>query len=576
MKSFDDQASNYYFGGHTVIRQGFLQVQMQGVEFQQMGQGGRIMHYPVHFHMARKTPSDTLVADCSVHDSMTRWYTLHSTQGVTLARNVGYLSIGHGYYLEDGTETDNKFYSNIGIHARAAVENAKENPRNVPGIFAHPYPDFTQPQEAVPFHSDVDHPTIFWITNAYNDFEYNMASGADTCGACYWLVPSSISGMSRMQKWESYASEQNGPLRFGTTPLYKFVGNYCSTAMNSFNTIGDTNPCLGVVNTDPAANLPHLNPIPNPLPITDPDNYYPKVDAGGGRFPTLCPADGSDCSQVPKCDSGQEENCAVTILDRYTTAFNFTETNLAAIWLRPQWYLVINSAISDVQNGGLTFVTGGGYTDSDTIPGHWALAKKSVFIGNSQTPSDADPFVSPYASNAGPFNPASPLRCATQINSPAAVGDFCLSAEDNLTMPLSNFGVNQRLFNIYDGPSYQDSNAYLDISKTNLTCDAQSAPGTCQSAWMYTQLPSIPKDSQGNCYLPNAAIGWKQPNGFYYPPAFHSTNLFFDSVDIRHFVIEPCFCRIHLKPIRMRLPSATAPGTLRCSIISRKSTGKPS
>jgi hypothetical protein len=44
-----------------------------------------------------------------------------------------------------------------------------------------------------------------------------------------------------------------------------------------------------------------------------------------------------------------------------------------------------------------------------------------------------------------------------------------------------------------------------------------------------------------SCYLPNAAIGWKQPNGFYYPPAFNSINLFFDNVAIRHFVIEPLF-----------------------------------
>jgi hypothetical protein len=41
--------------------------------------------------------------------------------------------------------------------------------------------------------------------------------------------------------------------------------------------------------------------------------------------------------------------------------------------------------------------------------------------------------------------------------------------------------------------------------------------------------------------MPNAAIGWKQPNGFYYPPANHSTNLFFDGVEIRHFVVSPLF-----------------------------------
>ena len=44
-----------------------------------------------------------------------------------------------------------------------------------------------------------------------------------------------------------------------------------------------------------------------------------------------------------------------------------------------------------------------------------------------------------------------------------------------------------------------------------------------------------------SCYLPNAAIGWKQPNGFFYPPSFHSSNLFFDNVQIRHYVIDALF-----------------------------------
>ena len=47
--------------------------------------------------------------------------------------------------------------------------------------------------------------------------------------------------------------------------------------------------------------------------------------------------------------------------------------------------------------------------------------------------------------------------------------------------------------------------------------------------------------AQGDCYIPNAAIAWKQPNGFYYPPTFHSRNLFFNNVDIRHYVIDPFF-----------------------------------
>ena len=56
----------------------------------------------------------------------------------------------------------------------------------------------------------------------------------------------------------------------------------------------------------------------------------------------------------------------------------------------------------------------------------------------------------------------------------------------------------------------------------------------------FGNVAGLPKDNRG-CYLPNAAIGWKQPNGFFYPPAFHSTNLFFSNVDIRHYVVVPLF-----------------------------------
>ncbi len=81
---------------------------MRGVEFKQLGQGGRLGHYPVHFHMARKTPADTFVKDSSINESMTRWFVLHATHGVLLARNVGWKSIGHGYYLEEGSEVNNR------------------------------------------------------------------------------------------------------------------------------------------------------------------------------------------------------------------------------------------------------------------------------------------------------------------------------------------------------------------------------------------------------------------------------------------------------------------------------------
>jgi len=556
----DPPGPGYFFGGHTIVRQGVKEFKVQGVQFNQLGQGGKIGHYPVHFHQTRKTPSGTFIKDSSIIDSMTRWITLHAAQGVTVARNVGCMSIGHGYYLEDGTEINNKLYSNLGILARAAIKNA-QNPRQVPGILAwggRPNDPF------VPYNSDIFNPSVFWIMNGWNDFEYNMAAGATGCGVCYWLVPGANSGPSQGKKWESYASMQSGPVmmedgetfevnisRAGMTPLKTFKGNYCTSAMMSFNTVGATDPCIGVsffgTVPNPNAPVPAIQPKeeggkgdPNK------ETFYPKVTAGGGRFGTRC--DSTDCGPsviTDRCGTGDRSNCEVTVLDKYTSSFHWPQQNFAAIWLRPQWYLYINSFLSDSQNGGLGFVTGGDYTLSSIIPGLWQIATKSVFVGQTQDDN-------PFASNAGPFNPlTSSDGMVSGLICDNGDANHCRSAAEGISMPIDNFAVNQRLYNIYDGPNYQDTNAYLDITQTELGPECvpgtgncpQFGPGVGQPAWMYTRTIGIPiykrPDAPDTCVLPNAAIGWKQPNGFFYPPAFHSENLYFENVKIRHYVLEP-------------------------------------
>jgi cell migration-inducing and hyaluronan-binding protein len=502
-----------------------------------MGQGGRIMHYPVHFHEARKTPADTYVDDSSVHDSMTRWYVIHSTQDVTLARNVGYLSIGHGYYLEDATETDNKFYSDIGIFARAAVDNA-QNPRKVPGILAD---NGGSPAEPLRGTSDYNYPAVFWITNGWNEFEGNMAVGAGACGACYWLVPAfnsdarDVPNSGEHMSWSGYSALQQNIQFEGTTPLKAFYKNICTGAMNSFTTVSGVAPCFGVNSPDTSTPgfinaVKSIAPPPTtPDKIAD-DTYYSHFDTGGNRKATICPADpkdpaAHDCSTITvPCSNGSGAgNCGLTLLDHYTTSFNWADYNFSAIWLRPQWYLVDNSVISDVQNSGLTFVTGGDYTNASVIQGFWALASHSVFIGTTQP-------TNPFASDIGPFSSTSGLSCVYAVN-------HCRNVDEGVSIQLASFAVEQRLFSIYDGPNYQDSNAYLDILKEPCTSFV-----TC----MYFNVPGVRKDPTNMTdpvpgYLPNAAIGWKQPNGFYYPPAFHSDNMFFNNVDIRHYVNIPLF-----------------------------------
>ena len=554
-----------YFGGHTIVRQGFASYQAQGVEFWRLGQGQIIGHYPIHFHMARKTPqpSDpnqppvTFVKDCSIHESMTRWITVHATQGVTLQRNVGYQSIGHGYYLEDATEINNKLYANIGISVIGAVYSDTLNPREVPGILARP--GDPPSGDFMPYRSDWNHPTTFWMMNGWNDFRYNAAVGVTTCGACYWLLPAAVSGPSVYEVWNGYASQgvdalnntTNNLGRAGLSPLETFIGNSCTAAQSSFQTVGDTYDCLGVAAGAPTNDT--LGAVPNPIAPQQgqpgSDIYYPQLT--GLRLASQCqgandPHSTVDCSNAnpnpsltsPCAPTGPNKGqCVATVLDHYTSSFTYAQTNFAGIWLRPWWYLVTDSAITDAQYGGLNFVTGGGYTRADAPGGFWSLAYHDVFIGTSQAADDQGDPANPYAGNAGPFNPTTQLSCDNSQH------NYCLSKDALISMQLDPFG-GQRMLSVYDGPAFQQNNAFLDVYPTTLKGCTPSGPsgGECPgSGWAYGRIDGVPKDSANTCYLPNAAIAWKQPNGFYYPPAFHSQNLFFQNTNIRHFLIEPVF-----------------------------------
>lgn len=554
--------TGYYYGGHTIVRQGFASYRVQGVEFYLLGQGGQKGRYSVHFHMLRKTPQAeqndkgplNFLKDCSIHDSMTRWVTVHATEGMYIARNVGEKSIGHGFYLEDATETNNKFYANIGIFARAAINDKTHNPHKAPGILATKQAEnaLTAPGDYMPYRSDYNHPTIFWITNGWNDFEYNFAAGAATCGACYWWLPAGNSGPSQYEYWESYASQQivkenlqNNFDRAGLSPLQKFVGNSCIAAMNSFQMIATTANCAGVQppgNADRGLSAVESLAAPNgpdarSLDLQPFQVYYPVLSEQ--HTPTICNT--KDCAGTlanPKCDSiDSHNNCIVTQLDHYTTSFNFAQTNFAAVWLRKGWDLFSNGALTDIQSGGLNFITGGGYTHSDVSVGEWLLSRHSVFLGHSQ-PRDQNP----YAMDVGPFNAKTKdkIKCGTDAP------DHCEYAPGGMSYNLPAY-PGQKLLNIYDGPSHQLNNAYIDIEASALdNCSHDTGDCNNSSVPLARNLGVLYNDEKKSCYLPNAAIAWKQPNGFYYPPAFHSLNLWFKNVDIRHFVVEPLFSKIKI------------------------------
>ena len=173
----------------------------------------------------------------------------------------------------------------------------------------------------------------------------------------------------------------------------------------------------------------------------------------------------------------------------------------------------------------------------------------------------------------GPFNNSRGVSCDSSgtrehpaIASTAAAG---------ISIPTTGFCTNQRMFNIYDGPAYQDATRTWTSRR----------PIDLQALWRLhvRQGRAVPAAAAGarrhrpkECYMPNAAIGWKQPNGFYYPPAFHRTNLFFKDVDIRHYVIEPMFkANTYLTNTTKRRSGTARPAPI-CSTTGRRSTGRRS
>ncbi len=558
-----------YFGGHVVVRQGFGRFQLQGVELYQLGQGGRMGHYPVHFHLDKDTSyTNAFVKDSSIWDSSTRFVVLHATHGVEIARNVGYLSVGHAYYLEDGSEIGNAFCYNLGVTARApfpeyfqAQEANSPTRRFVPPILnevgairgpsnfgpgskcrlenldakttvcrwkgpAWGDDSFCQKQgetgcfEATRFAydrptigSDATTPAMFWIMNADNDFVGNLAVGVQGVGTCYWPLHSSVSGPSRFLSWasdgESYANFNNVTR---VAPMRRFRGNGCSTAayaimMERGAGFPDSSRLPGEAGLNPVRN-PYGGPDAAPLPATHDrwtihDELLPRVTA---NFQATRKGSGN-C--VPSMKAGDQNACATTVIDHFTTSFNWAEVNVGSIWLRPFHYLFSNGAVTDQLYGGLGFVSGG--SPEQALPGQLAISMDSLFAGSTAAAGSKD------ASSLGPdISGASGARCT---------GSFCSFPKDGVPFFVGSFQP-KRLMTIYDGPFFADGSVFwVDEKKGN---------PSASSVYLRTTQPF----ENGQMRVVDAGVGWKQPNGFYYPPVFGFRNSGFRLGTTRHNVVD--------------------------------------
>uniref|UniRef100_A0A672GP46 Cell migration inducing hyaluronidase 1 n=1 Tax=Salarias fasciatus TaxID=181472 RepID=A0A672GP46_SALFA len=175
------------FGGHLKVERGFKAVHISGVELQHMGQQ-TMGHYPVHFHMNgdvdRRGGYDppTFVSDLSIHHSFSRCVTIHGSNGLLVKNVVGYDTLGHCYFTEDGPEERNTFDHCLGLMVRAGTllpsDRDSKMCRDItdgafPGYVANP-------------RQDCSATSTFWIANPNNNLINCAAAGSEETG--FWFL----------------------------------------------------------------------------------------------------------------------------------------------------------------------------------------------------------------------------------------------------------------------------------------------------------------------------------------------------------------------------------------------------
>lgn len=144
--------------GHTMFHRGSSGA-IHYAEFRHLGKEGVLGRYSIHFHLVRDTMRGASVIGASIWDSGNRWITIHGTDYLVVRDCVGYQSVGHGFFLEDGTEVFNVLDHNL------AVQAAGGKPL---------------PKQVLPF--DHNDGAGFWWANSLNTFTRNVAAECDEYG----------------------------------------------------------------------------------------------------------------------------------------------------------------------------------------------------------------------------------------------------------------------------------------------------------------------------------------------------------------------------------------------------------
>jgi autotransporter-associated beta strand protein len=164
------------FGGHIMVMNGGTtccvtngRAFIEGAELFRMGQKSIVGRYPMHWHMVAEGGVGQYFRDNVVRRSFNRAITIHGTESTLVENNFCYDHIGHGIFLEDGSERFNVIRKNVvALSKKPAVGEEILETDNA----------FNAPQNRSP--------SSYWITNPNNTFTDNVAAG--TQGTGFWFA----------------------------------------------------------------------------------------------------------------------------------------------------------------------------------------------------------------------------------------------------------------------------------------------------------------------------------------------------------------------------------------------------
>ncbi len=231
--------------GHTVYHR-FSRGGISYARLAHLGKEGVLGRYAIHYHLIGDTMRGSSVQGAAIVDSHNRWVTIHGTRYLVVRDCVGYQSVGHGFFMEDGTEMYNLLDHNLGVHSYAG----KRLPKQVLGF-------------------DQNDGAAFWWANGINTLTRNVGVESDQYGFRYDMKKTSQFD-TNLEVLQPHGSFKSVDVR--TLPIWRFDDNeaHGNIAGMVVAANGDNQPDTGITNDR------MLEMIRN-VDWTGPDTRHPHV-----------------------------------------------------------------------------------------------------------------------------------------------------------------------------------------------------------------------------------------------------------------------------------------------------------